>query len=171
MSHVACFHPMEVKSDIFYLFDLREICLDCKLLVNISTSIVSLLPKEHRQEMHVVAQRILTTSEMRILLSLLVTLPCCPQEVLQAGYYCAYEVLLQALFSTDAQIIAQWDNLVQEHRLRLAEASQRRTRRKEMRGVYNALFVLRQKLEQLGLTIRSKQDGFYLSPLGGQERF
>ncbi|HEY0754438.1 MAG TPA: hypothetical protein VGD98_10780 [Ktedonobacteraceae bacterium] len=110
------------------------------------------------------AQRILTSSEIRILLPVLAFLPCCPQEVLQASYSCSYEVLIQALFSTNAKIIAQWDSLVQEHRLRLVDASQQKTRRRAMKGVYNALFALRQKLEHLGLTIRSRQDGFYLSP-------
>lgn len=165
MNHIAYLHPLEVKSDIFHLFDLEEIHPGYKLLVNTSLSIVSLLPKEQRQEALVVAQRILTASEMRVLLPLLALLPCCPQEVLQASYYCEYKVLLQALFSTDASSLAHWDSLVQEHRLRLTHASQRRTRRREMKGVYNALFALRQKLEQLGLTIRSRQDGFYLSPL------
>jgi hypothetical protein len=171
MDHVAYFHPLKVKSDTFYLFDLEEIYPGCKLLVNISTSIVSLLPKDHEQETLIVAQRILTASEMRILLPLLTFLPCCPQEILQTSYHCEYKILLQALFSTDIDSIAKWNGLVQEYRLRLADASQRRMRRREMKGVYNALFALRQKLEQLNLTIRSRQEGFYLSPLAGQEPF
>lgn len=163
MHHVASFHPTEIKSDIFHLFDLEEIQPGYGLLINLSTSIVSLVPKTRGSEVQVIAQRILTSSEIRVLLPVLAFLPCCPQEVLQASYSCSYEVLLQALFSTDAKIIAQWDGLVQEQRLRLADASQQKTRRREMKGVYNALFALRQKLGQLGLTIRSRQDGFYLS--------
>lgn len=169
MKYIAYLPSVETKSDIFHLFDLEEIYPGCKLLVNVSTSIVSLLSRNHGQDALFVAQRILTASEMRVLLPLLAFLPCCPQEVLQASYYCEYSTLLQALFSTNSNIIAQWDRLVQEHRLRLTDASQRRTRRKEMKGVYNALFALRQKLGQLGLTIRSRQDGFYFSPLAQHE--
>jgi hypothetical protein len=171
MNHIAYIGPVETKSDIFHLFDLEEIHPGCKLLVNISMSIVSLLPKEPKQEALVVAQRILSASEMRVLLPLLTFLPCCPQEVLQASYFCEYTILLQALFSTDVYVIAQWDKLVQEHRLRLTDASQRKTRHREMKGVYNALFALRHKLEQLDLSIRSRQDGFYLSPLAHHKPF
>ncbi len=170
MNHVTRFNPKETKRDIFHLFDLGDILPGHELLVNVSISIVSLLLKEHEQDAHVIAQRVLTDTEMRVLLPLLASPSCCPQEVLQASYHCTYEILLQSIFFTDANIIAQWNNLVQEYRRRLCDASQRRTRRMEMKGVYNALFGLRQKLEQLGLTIRSRQDGYYLSPLARGKR-
>jgi hypothetical protein len=54
---------------------------------------------------------------------------------------------------------------VQEQRDRLYLAQQKKAKRTEMRGVYNALFSLRQKLEQLGLTVRSRRDGYYLALL------
>jgi hypothetical protein len=39
--------------------------------------------------------------------------------------------------------------------------SEQKAKRVEMRGIYNALFGLRQKIEQLGLTVRSRRDGYY----------
>jgi hypothetical protein len=155
----------EARKDIFYLFDLGSSLADCKLLVNISISVVSLLSKEHEQNGHIVAQRILTDTEMRVLLPLLASPTCCPQEVLQASYHCTYEILLQSMFSSDMGAKARWNELVQERQNRLVIAHQQRARRVEMRGVYNALFGLRQKLEQLGLTVRSRRDGYYLSLL------
>jgi hypothetical protein len=56
-----------------------------------------------------------------------------------------------------------WNKQVQEYRKQLSEAKERGTLRKEMRGVYNALFSSRQKLEGLGITIRPRKDGYYLA--------
>jgi len=99
------------------------------------------------------------------LLPLLESPTCCQQEVLQASYYCTYEFLLQSMLSSDVKTSTQWDKLVQEQRDRLHSAQQKKAKRTEMRGVYNALFGLRQKLEQLGLTVRSRRDGYYLALL------
>jgi hypothetical protein len=153
----------KAKNDIFCLYDLADLFLGRKLLVNVSNSIVSLLPGEHDQDEYIIAQRILTEAEMRMLLPLLGSPTCCQQEVLQASYYCTYEFLLKSMLSSDVKINAQWSELVQEQRERLYLAQQKKAKRTEMRGVYNALFSLRQKLEQLGLTIRVRRDGYYLT--------
>jgi hypothetical protein len=155
----------KTKNDIFCLFDLADLCLGRKLLVNVSTSIVSLLPGDCDPDKYVIAQRILTEAEMRMLLPLLDSPTCCQQEVLQASYSCTYEFLLQSMLSSDGKASVQWSKLVQEQRDRLYLAQQKKSKRTEMRGVYNALFGLRQKLEQLGLTVRSRRDGYYLALL------
>jgi hypothetical protein len=158
-------NPSNAKNDIFCIFDLAGLCPGRKLLVNVSTSIVSLLPGDCDPDEYVIAQRILTEAEMRMLLPLLDAPTCCQQEVLQASYSCTYEFLLQSMLSSDEKTSVQWRKLVQEQRDRLHLAQQKKARRTEMRGVYNALFGLRQKLEQLGLTVRSRRDGYYLSLL------
>jgi hypothetical protein len=155
----------KAKNDIFCLFDLADFVPGRKLLVNISTSIVSLLSGDRDQDEYVLAQRVLTEAEMRMLLPLLDSPTCCQQEVLQASYSCTYEFLLQSMLSPDGQTSVQWSKLVQEQRDRLHLAQQKKARRTEMRGVYNALFGLRQKLERFGLTVRSRRDGYYLSPV------
>jgi hypothetical protein len=155
----------KAKNDFFCLFDLADLSPGRKLLVNVSTSIVSLLSEDHDQDKYVIAQRILTEAEMRMLLPLLDSPTCCQQEVLQASYYCKYEFLLQSLLFPDVNTDLQWNKLVQEHRDRLHLAQQKKAKRTEMRGVYNALFGLRQKLEQLGLTVRARRDGYYLALL------
>jgi len=155
----------KAKNDIFCVFDLADLFPGRKLLVNVSTSIISLLSGDQDQDAYMVAQRILTEAEMRMLLPLLESPTCCQQEVLQASYYCTYEFLLQSMLSSDVKTSTQWDKLVQEQRDRLHSAQQKKAKRTEMRGVYNALFGLRQKLEQLGLTVRSRRDGYYLALL------
>src|SRR5215469_14822362 len=127
----------KTKNDLFCLFDLDDLCPGRKLLVNISTSIVSLLPGDYDQDKYVLAQRILTEAEMRMLLPLLDSPTCCEQEVLQASYFCTYEFLLKAMLSPDGQTSAQWNELVQQQRDRLHAAQQKKAKRAEMRGVYN----------------------------------
>lgn len=90
---------------------------------------------------------------------------CCQQEVLKASNVCDYEFLLQSLLFSDANANPQWNELVQEQRKRLHRAQERNEMRIEMRGVYNALYGLRQKLEQLGLTVRVRREGYYLTLL------
>jgi hypothetical protein len=148
--------PSKDKKDFFYVFDLVNIFPGHKLLVNVSLSIISLLSLDDSQEHAVIAQRLLTESEMRVLLPLLDAPACCQPEVLQASYACTYEFLLQAVFSPDVSTSKQWNELVQQQRERLDLASAKKDKRAEMKGVYNALFGLRQKLEPLGLTIRVK---------------
>jgi hypothetical protein len=154
-----------MRNDVVRLFDLNDYFPDCKLLVNISASIISLLSRDHEEDTCIIVQRILTEIEMRMLLPLLVSPKCCRREVLRASYYCTYEILLQSMLFSDVDTNVQWDGLVQEHHHHLYIAHQRKTKRTEMRGVYNALFGLRQKLEQLGLTIRVQKEGYYLSCL------
>jgi len=153
----------QAKNDIFCLFDLADLWPGRKLLVNVSTSIVSLLSGDCDPDEYVIAQRILTEAEMRMLLPLLDSPTCCQQEVLQASYSCTYEFLLQSMLSSDGKTSVQWSKLVQEQRDRLHLAEQKKAKRTEMRGVYNALFGLRHKLEPLGLAIRSRRDGYYLT--------
>src|SRR5437764_14020159 len=105
-------HRNRTKNDVFCLFDLADFVPGRKLLVNISTSIVSLLPGDRNQDEYVLAQRILTEAEMRMLLPLLESPTCCRQEVLQASYSCTYEFLLKSILSTDGQTSVQWRNLV-----------------------------------------------------------
>jgi hypothetical protein len=150
------------KNDTFCIFDLVDIFPGRRLLINISLSIISLLSFGSDQENYVIAQCIVTQTEMRMLLPLLDAPTCCKPEVLQAGYYCTYEFLLKALISPDVSTTKKWGELVQQQYDRLHLAQQKKTARTEMRGVYNALFGLRQKLEPLGLTIRSRRDGYYL---------
>lgn len=146
-----------------YLFELGDLAPGRKLLINVSVSIVSLLPDESDQDTYVIAQRALTEAEMRMLLPLLASPKCCPQEVLQASYCCTYEFLLQSLLFPDGKTSTQWNELVRQQWERLNLASGQKTKRTEMRGVYNALFGLRQKLEPFSLTIRSKRDGYSLA--------
>jgi hypothetical protein len=158
--------------DSFWLFDLSGLVPGRKLLINISLSIVSLLPGkddpivgDKPRALPVLAQRILTNNEMRMLLPLLDTPTCCQQAVLQASLCCAYELLLQSLFSSDEDTNVQWKQLVEAQRNCLYRAQEKKSQRTQMRGVYNALFTLRQKLEPFGLAIRSSRDGYYLTLL------
>jgi hypothetical protein len=153
-----------VQQDFVHLFELVDLCPGWNLLVNISCSIISLFTVE--QSSYVIAQRILTEAEMRMLLPLLENPTCCQQAVLQASYYCTYEFLVKALISPDVSTTKEWNELVQEQRNRLHLAQQKKATRTEMRGVYNALFGLRQKLEPLGLTIHSRRNGYYLCKAG-----
>ena len=160
-------HPKAtMRNDVVRLFDLNDYFPGCRLLVNVSASIVSLLSRDNiKEDECVIVQRILTEAEMRMLLPLLVSPDCCRREVLRASYYCTYEILLQSMLFSDVDTNIQWDGLVEEHQNHLCIAQQKKTKRAEMRGVYNALFGLRQKLEQLGLTIRVQKEGYYLSLL------
>src|SRR5215813_12906498 len=101
--------PKKAKNDVFCLFDLADLVPGRKLLVNVSTSIVSLLPGDDDPDQYVIAQRILTEAEMRMLLPLLASPTSCQQEVLQASYYCTYEVLLQSMLFSDGSTSTQWD--------------------------------------------------------------
>ena len=151
-----------MESDTFCVFDLGDIFPDHTLLVNVSFFIVSLLSNELDQSDYVIAQCIITNTEMRMLLPLLDAPVCCQKEVLRAGYYCTYEFLLKVLLSPDVQTTNEWNELVRVQWEHLNLASAKNAQGTEMKGVYNALFTLRQKLEQLGLTVRSKRDGYYL---------
>lgn len=151
------------RNDTFCVFDLVDILSGHILLLNISLSIVSLLCLDGSYEHAMVAQRLLTEAEMRVLLPLLNAPTCCQQEVLQASISCTYELLLQSLLSSGGKTSSQWNELVQQQRDRLHRAQEQKTQRTEMRGVYNAMSGLRHKLEQFGLTVRSRRDGYYLA--------
>src|SRR5258708_22071452 len=151
MNHVAQIYPQEKGNDLCFLFDIDVFIPGCQIVVNVSVPIISLLSKGHVLDRYVISQRVLSDTEIRILLPLLSSPLCCPQDVLHASYHCTYEVLLQSLLSPSAQ----WHELVQEHRRILDAAHQQKAQRGEMRGVYNALSSLRQKLRQLGLNICS----------------
>jgi len=175
--HTAPTRSNGVVHDIFWLFDLSDLASGRKLLINISLSIVSLLPGKNDPvvgdmpgAVPVLAQRILSQNEMRVLLPLLDAPTGCQQAALQASLCCSYELLLRSLFCSDAKTRAPWDALVESQRDRLARAQEKRSQRVEMRGVYNALFTLRQKLEPFGLTIRSSRDGYYLAPLSVKQK-
>ena len=133
------------------------------MLVNVLLFIVSLV--DCNRENRVIAQNILTEAEVRVLLPLLENPTGCQQAVLQASYFCTSEFLLKSLLFSDANTNPQWNKLVQEQRDRLHLAQQKKAMREEMRGVYNALAGLRQKLEPFGLTVRARRDGFYLALL------
>lgn len=153
-----------MQQDVLCIFDLTDIYHGYKLLVNVSLSIISLL--DSNQVDGVIAQRVLTEAEMRVLLPLLDAPLCCQQEVLRASSICTYEFLLQSLLSPDGRTSQEWDGLVQEQRERLNLASEQKAKRREMRSVYNTLFSLRPKLEQLGLTIRVRRTGYYICKTG-----
>ena len=155
----------KIRNDTFHVFDLEPFLPGCKLLVNVSTLIVSLFAPSCDNNEYIIAQRILSETEMRVLLPLLSTPLCCPQEVLQASYQCTYDFLLCALLTSDVDIQAQWNDLVYEQRVRLSIAHSHSKQRAVMKGVYNALFVLRQKFKPLGFTIRAKREGYYIAPI------
>src|SRR5262249_35724879 len=113
----------KVKNDTFCVFDLSTLFPGHMLLINISLSIVSLLRLDGSQEKGVIAQRLLTEAEMRVLLPLLENPTCCQQEVLQASCTCAYEFLLHILIAPDVGTTKQWNELVQQQRDRLYLAS------------------------------------------------
>jgi hypothetical protein len=166
MDLMPCTQPKaEMNNDTFRIFDLAPFLPGCKLLVNVSTMIVSLFALAYECNEHIVAQRILSETEMRVLLPLLTTPLCCPQEVLQASYQCTYDFLLRALLSSDVDTRLRWDELIHEQRVRLTIAHAHSRQRAEMKNVYNALFVLRQKFKPLGFTIRAKREGYYIAPL------
>ncbi|GCE21260.1 hypothetical protein [Dictyobacter kobayashii] len=165
MNSVIQSSTLEIKNDIFRCFDVGDLLPGCELLVNISSSIISLVKRDVRHENSILAQRIVTETEMRVLLPLLASPGCCPQEVLQASYHYPFEELQLALFSTDVHIRMYWRERIRMYHQRLLDAQEAGKRRAEMRGVYNALFGLRQKLEQFGITIRARKEGYYLSLL------
>ncbi len=155
----------EQENDRIYHFDLGDILPERVLLVNISMFIISLIAKSNQHHQGIVVQRVLTDTEMRVLLPLLASPSYCPHEVLQASYHSNYDILLGAIFPTRESTLSDWNCLVEEYRLRLYAADAQGTKRRTMRGVYNALFSLRQKLEEFGFTIRARKDGYYLSSL------
>ena len=151
--------------DSFCVFGLANMLPGHTLLVNVSFFILSLSYFDSNHENCIIAQRILTEGEMHMLLPLLENPTCCKPEVLQASYSCTSELLLQALFSSDVSTSKQWNELVQQQRDLLRLASEQKAKRTKMKGIYNALYSLRRKLEQLGLTIRVREGGYYLAPL------
>jgi hypothetical protein len=155
----------KTRNDTFCIFDLVDIFPGHMLLVNISLFIISLVSHDLEQSNCIIAQCILTDTEMRMLLPLLDNPTCCQKEVLQAGYYCTYEFLLKALVSPNVQTTNEWNAFVRVQWERFHLASAKKGKRAGRRGVYNALFGLRQKLEPLGLTVRLRRDGYYLAPL------
>ena len=152
-----------MQSDLFRLFDLYTLLRGYILHVNISLFIISLLPAHRETDAYIVAQCLLTEGEIRVLLPLLDFPSCCPQEVLKTSYDCTYEFLLQSL--PLSKVNPAWDNLVQTQRECLHLAQAQKAMRTEMRGVYNALSGLRQKLSPLGLAIRVHRDGYCLVSL------
>lgn len=150
---------MMQKSDRIRRFDLDAILPGGVFLVNISASILSVIIKSPGQSEDILFQRVLTETELRMLLSLLASPSWYPHEVLQASYHCTFEMLLQSVFSKPEGDLSSWNELVQKYRFHLSTAHRRGTLRAEMRSIYNALFSLRQKLEESGLKfVHAKMD-------------
>jgi hypothetical protein len=136
------------------LFDLEGLLpVDQRLSVNTHCLIVSLVLTNSTSGNPILRQRLLTDSQMRLLLTLLQSPHYCPHEVLDASLFCSFQGLLAGLFSSEHFAREEWLTAVQEIRLRLEHAEAQGMWRKELKQLYNSLSELRAKLRPFGLGI------------------
>jgi len=133
-----------------HLFHLEGLLpADQVLVVHTTDLILSLVSTHSQNDNPILLQRVLTQTDMRILLSLLRYPSCCPYDIVRASLFCSYNGLLAGLFSKGSE----WQATVDESRLLLQRAKANGTWRKELMPLYKALSHLRSNLHPFGLTV------------------
>jgi hypothetical protein len=123
------------------------------LSLNTTYLILSLVSTYPENDNPILLEALLTETDARLLLLLLVLPYYCPQEVLRASLFYSYSGLLASLFSSDTIARTEWQAAVLEQRLLLQRAQEVGTWKKELKPLYNALSKLRTKLHPFGLEI------------------
>jgi hypothetical protein len=155
------------EDDLRY-FPLKGLLPACQALsVNTTHLILSLISANPVNGNPILVQRVLTETDMRLLLPLLESPHYCSQEVLRASLFCSYPGLLVGLFSSAAAASEEWWSTIEEQHLLLQRAQQQRTWKKELKPLYNALSKLRSKLHPFGLEIAmlASSSAYALMPL------
>ena len=143
------------------------------LSVNTTNLIISLVSTNSVNGNNpILLQRLLTETDMRLLLLLLESPYFCPQEVLRASLYCSYSGLLAGLFSSETAARVEWQTTIEEQRLLLRRAQELGTWKKELKPLYNALSRLRSKLRPFGLQVAicASSSAYALLPLPQPQR-
>src|SRR5260370_39483101 len=83
----------------------------------------------------------------------------CPHEVLYTSLFYSYRGLLAGLFSSNGTSREEWQAAIERNRVFLQHAYKLRTRKKELKPLYNALSKLRSKLRPFGLEIAISTSG------------
>ena len=129
------------------------------LSVNTTYLVVSLVLTNSTSENPILLQRLLTELQMRLLLPLLESPHYCPHEVLYTSLFYSYRGLLAGLFSSNSTAREEWQATIEEKRVFLQRALESRTRKRELKPLYNALSKLRSKLRSFGLEITISTSG------------
>jgi hypothetical protein len=129
------------------------------LSVNTTYLIVSLVLTNSTSVNPILLQRLLTELQMRLLLPLLESPHYCPHEVLYTSLFYSYRGLLAGLFSSSSTAREEWLAAIEEKRAFLQRAQESRTRKRELKPLYNALSKLRSKLRPFGLEIAISTSG------------
>lgn len=132
------------------------------VVINCTHSILTLLSSDSDQIKPILVQVMLTQVDMRMILPLFSYQNVCDQAMLLAALECEYNLLLRNYLLDDTASKNQFSGLIVEARARLNRV-QGDGQRTVMKGVYNAIFYLRQKLAALGVTVLSKGEGYYLA--------
>ena len=150
---------------LFFLIGLLPV--DEALSVNTDYLVVSLVLTNPTSGNPILRQRLLTESQMRLLLTLLQSPHYCPHEVLNAGLFCSFQGLLAGLFSSEHIAREEWLTAIRETGLRLEHAEAQGMLRKELKQLYNSLSALRAKLRLfgLGISISTCGSAYALIPL------
>ncbi len=122
---------------LFFLIGLLPV--DEALSVNTDCLVVSLVLTNSTSGNPILRQRLLTESQMRLLLTLLQSPHYCPHEVLYAGLFCSFQGLLAGLFSSEHIAREEWLTAIRETGLRLEHAEAQGMLRKELKQLYNSL--------------------------------
>ena len=129
------------------------------LSVNTNYLILSLVLTNSTSVNPILLQRLLTELQMRLLLPLLESPHYCPHEVLYTSLFYSYRGLLAGLFSSNSTAREEWLAAIEEKRVFLQRAQESRTRKRELKPLYNALSKLRSKLRPFGLEIAISTSG------------
>ncbi len=116
---------------LFFLIGLLPV--DEALSVNTDCLVVSLVLTNSTSGNPILRQRLLTESQMRLLLTLLQSPHYCPHEVLYAGLFCSFQGLLAGLFSSEHIAREEWLTAIRETGLRLEHAEAQGMLRKELK--------------------------------------
>jgi hypothetical protein len=137
------------------------------LSVNTTHLILSLLSTNAVNGNPILLQKVLTETDMRLLLPLLESPHYCSQEILRASFLCSYPGLLAGLFSPETAGGVEWQSAIEEQHLLLQRAQELGTWKRELKPLYNALSKLRSKLHPFGLeiTICASSSAYALMPL------
>lgn len=137
------------------------------LSVNTTHLILSLVSTNSVNGNPILRQKLLTETNMRLLLPLLESPHYCSHEVLRASLFCSYPGLLAGLFSPEIAAGAEWQSSIEEQCLLLQRAQELATWKKELKPLYNALSTLRPSLHPFGLQVAlcASSSAYALLPL------
>jgi hypothetical protein len=138
-----------------------------RLSVNTHCLVVSLVSTNSTSGNPILRQRLLTESQMRLLLTLLQSPHYCPHEVLYASLFCSFQGLVAGLFSPENVAREEWLSAIRRTGSLLEHAEAQGKWRKELKQLYNSLSELRAKLRPfgLGISISTCGSAYALIPL------